>query len=96
MCAAIVGVSFPLVRDKDLGRSMRLNDTSGGMEMAAPPTRDRAGEVVEKHCARSGEKVDVRNRGTESRLKDSRRSCRAQRWDKCDMMLGCLATLRAR
>lgn len=67
MCAAILGMSFPRVRDKDLGRSTRLNDTSGGMEMAAPPIRDCAGVVVEKHCARDGEKAGVRKRGIEAR-----------------------------
>ena len=50
--AANLGTSFPRARESDLGRSTRFNDTSGGTEMAAPPTRDCIGEVVEKHCAR--------------------------------------------
>lgn len=58
---------------------MSLNDTSGGMESAAPPTRDCAGDVVEKHCVR-GEKAGARKMGREPRWKGSRRSWRAQRW----------------
>lgn len=86
MCAASVGMSFPCVRDKDLGRSTKLNDTSEGIEMGAAPTRDRAAEVVEKHCARGGEKAGVRKRGNERRWKGSRRTCRAQRWGRHDMV----------
>lgn len=56
--------------------------------MAAPPTRDCIGDEVEKHCAREGEKAGVRKRGNEPRWKGSRRSCRAQRWDRHDMVAG--------
>lgn len=73
---------------------MSLNDTSGGMESAAPPTRDCAGDVVEKHCVR-GEKAGARKMGREPRWKGSRRSWRAQRWGMehdmviCACWVGC-------
>lgn len=97
ICAAWVGISFPWPRFKVLGRSSRVNDTSGGTEMAAPPTRDCAGLVVEKHCTRAGENAGVRKRGNELRWKCSRMSCRAQRWGRNDMMFGVLdgASLRS-
>ena len=71
---------------------MSLNDTSGGIEIGAPPTRDCAGDVVEKHCVRDGEKAGARKMGSEPRWKDSLKSWRAQRWGN-DMMarvFGCL------
>lgn len=89
-----LGISFPRVRDRVAGISMSLNDTSGGMESAAPPTRDCAGDVVEKHCVR-GEKAGARKMGREPRWKGSRRSWRAQRWGMehdmviCACWVGC-------
>lgn len=62
-----------------------MNDTSGGIVMGAPPIRDCAGDVVEKHCVRDGEKAGARKMGSEPRWKDSLKSWRAQRWDN-DMM----------
>jgi hypothetical protein len=72
-----------------------LNDTSGGMEIAAPPIRDCAGVVVEKHCVR-GENAGARKMGKEPRWKGSRRSWRAQRWGmENDMVIARLCrTLR--
>lgn len=85
--AAYLGISFPRVRTRDLGRSTSLNDTSGGMEIAAPPTRDCAGDVVEK--AR-GENAGARKMGNELRWEASRSSCRAQRWGiEADMVARC-------
>lgn len=53
--------------------------------MGAPPIRDCAGDVVEKHCVRDGEKAGARKMGSEPRWKDSLKSWRAQRWGN-DMM----------
>lgn len=33
---------------------MKLSETSGGIDIEAPPTRDCAEDVVEKHCALRG------------------------------------------
>lgn len=49
------------------GRSTSLNDTSGGMVIGAPPTRDCVGDVVEKHCERDEEKAGARKTGSELR-----------------------------
>lgn len=59
--------------------------TSGGMVIAAPPTRDCAGDVVEKHFVRGVENAGARKIGSELRWRGSRRSWRAQRWGN-DMM----------
>ena len=89
-----LGTSFPRVRVRVAGISTSLNDTSGGMESAAPPIRDCAGDVVEKHCVR-GENAGARKMGREPRWKGSRRSWRAQRWGMehdmvtCACLVGC-------
>jgi hypothetical protein len=53
-----------------------LRETSGGTEIAAPPTRDCVGEVVENDCVR--EKAGARKIGKEPCLRGLRDSCLKQ------------------
>lgn len=58
---------------------MNFRETSGGIDTAAPPIRDRVEDVVEKHCARGGrENAGARKTGTEFGFDDVRTSCRQQ------------------
>lgn len=59
---------------------MNFRVTSGGMESAAPPTRDCVGEVVEKHCVRWEEKAGARKTGRDPCFKGLRDSCLKQLW----------------
>jgi hypothetical protein len=85
---ATLGISFAaLPRDCVCGRSIKFRDTSGGIDIGAPPTRDCAGDVVEKHCARSGcERAGTRNEGTALFRRGSRISCLKQLRDSAHDM----------
>lgn len=66
---------------------MKFSETSGGTEIAAAPTRDCAGAVVEKHCVRWGrENAGVRNVGKAPCLNEVRENCLKQLWGMEDDM----------
>jgi hypothetical protein len=89
---ATFGASFAFPRTLVCGRSIRLKLTSGGIDTGAPPIRDRAADVVEKHCALNGwESAGTRNVGTDFDRIGSRRSCTRQRCEAAQDMVdaGC-------
>ena len=75
----VVGISFATPLTATWGRSMNFRETSGGMAIAAAPTRDWVGEVVEKDWVRgSCEKAGARKIGKEPWRRGPRVSCRRQ------------------
>lgn len=68
---------------------MNFSETSGGIDIGAPPTRDCAGEVVEKHCAHRGcENAGTRKAGSDVFRTGSRRSCLKQLRDTAQDIVG--------
>jgi hypothetical protein len=69
---------------------MNFKLTSGGTETGAPPIRDRAAGVVEKHRALDGwERAGTRNVGTDFERIGWRKSCTRQRCEAAqDMVAG--------
>lgn len=89
---AVLGISFAdLPRVCACGRSIKFRDTSGGIDIGAPPTRDCAGDVVEKRARSGCEKAGTRNEGTALFRRGSRISCLKQLRDTAHDMAAYVA-----
>jgi hypothetical protein len=79
--SATFGVTAALPRVFPCGRSTKFSETSGGTDTADRPTRDWAGDEVEKHCGRWGwEKAGVKKAGKALCLREVREKCLKQVW----------------